>query len=434
MHNLYYFTDRSYLSWLNEPTGTLVEAMRQQGIIAPDHHRVRFCGFFFWCGGTAVFLPANSDVSVKPALSAHLLLRTLNRYYAGRPTGILGTGGDSLIGGSLLSLAVTLFDDYQANGLYVRRCRHRTINQGKTNWPRTFARHTPFPAATAPIYFELESSRTRYVSDCETARIHAAVIRDIREKFGILLYGETVLSDENLEKMQSPTGGREAQLAYLNRELSLSYSERDITLINSLKRYIDSSQGCDEDSLIIGTRHFHSVWEVMLDNVLSGERNFNSRLPVPYYFKDGLFHEVAEKGQRTDTVLRNDDGTRYAVVDAKYYTASAPKDAPGWPDLVKQFFYQKAVKSVTNKDAEVTTHFVFPGSVSYLTSAHVGERGQHQQKTLQHTSGYPVVNCHYCDPTDLMKAYVSYGKMQNLRDSILNISETWYSDCQGHLE
>lgn len=423
MHNLHYFTDRSYLSWLNEPTGTLVEAMRRQGIIAPDHHRVRFCGFFSWRGGTAVFLPANSNTSVKPALSAHWLLRTLNRYYAGRPTGIQGTEGDSLIGGSLLSLAVTLFDDYQANGLYVRRCRHRTVNQGKTNWPRTVSRHTPFPSVTAPVYLELESSRTRYVSDCETARIHAAVLRDIREKFGILLYGETVLSDETLERMLLPAGGKEAQIAYLNRELSLSYSERDITLINSLKRYIDSSQGSDEDSLIIGTRHFHSVWEVMLDNALSGERNFNSKLPVPYYLKEGLFHEVAEKGQRTDTVLRNNDGTRYAVVDAKYYTASAPKDAPGWPDLVKQFFYQKAVKSVAGEEAGVTTHFVFPGSGNYLTSAHVGERGQHQQTTLLHTPDYSVVHCHYCDPTDLMKAYVTHGRLPALRDSILDIPE-----------
>lgn len=424
MHDLHYFTDRSYLSWLEEPTGTLVEAMRRQGIIAPDHHRVRFCGFFSWRGGTAVFLPANSDISVKPALSAHWLLRTLNRYYAGRSTGILGTEGDSLIGGSLLSLAVTLFDDYQANGLYVRRCRHHTINQGKTNWPRTVSRHTPFPSAMAPVYLELESSRTRYVSDCETARIHAAVLRNIQEKFGILLYGETVLSDEILEKMPPPAGGKEAQLAYLNRELSISYSERDITLINSLKRYIDSSQGSDEDSLIIGTRHFHSVWEVMLDNALSGERNFNSTLPVPYYLKDGHFHEVAEKGQRTDTVLRNHDGTRYAVVDAKYYTASAPKDAPGWPDLVKQFFYQKAVKSVTGNDTVVTTHFVFPGSVNYLTSAHVGERGQHQQETLRHTPDYPVVHCHYCDPTELMKTYVTHGRLPALRDSILTTSDT----------
>ncbi|MGL0943598.1 LlaJI family restriction endonuclease [Vibrio vulnificus] len=424
MHSLHYFTDRSYLSCLDEPTGTLVEAMRRKGIIAPDHHRVRFCGFFSWRGGTAVFLPANSDVSEKPALSAHWLLRTLSRYYAGRPTGIQGTEGDSLIGGTLLSLAVTLFDDYQANGLYVRRSRYSIVNQGKTNWPRTISRHTPFPSVTAPVYLELESSKTHYVSDCETARIHAAVVRDIREKFGILLYGETILSDETLEKMPPPAGVKEVQIAYLNRELSLSYSERDITLINSLKRYIDSSQGSDENSLIIGTRYFHSVWEVMLDNALSSERNFNSRLPVPYYQKDGLFHEVAEKGQRTDTVLRNDDGTRYAVVDAKYYTASAPKDAPGWPDLVKQFFYQKAVKSVTDEDAEVTTHFVFPGSDNCLTSAHVGKRGQHQQKTLQHTPGYPVVHCHYCDPIELMKAYVTHGRMLHLRDSILNTSDT----------
>lgn len=423
MHDLHYFTDRSYLTHIDEPTGTLVETMRRQGLIAPDHHRVRFCGFFSWHGGTAVFLPANCDISEKPALSAHWLLRTLRRYYADRPTGIQGAEGDSLIGGSLLSLAVTLFEDYQANGLYVRRSRHHTVNHGKINWPRTISRYIPFPSATAPVYLELESSRARYMSDCETARIHAAVLRDIREKFGILFYGETLLTDEKLEKMPLPAGSREAQLAYLNRELSLSYSECDITLINLLKRYIESMEGCDEDSLIIGTRHFHSVWEAMLDNALSGERDFNRKLPVPYYLKDDYYHEVAEKGQRTDTVIRNHESTRYAVVDAKYYTASGPKDAPGWPDLVKQFFYQKAVKVVAGEDAAVTTHFVFPGTVSPLTSAHVGDRGQHMQDLLRHTPGYPVVHCHYCDPTELMKAYVTYGKLPALRESILELTD-----------
>lgn len=422
MHDIYYFTDRSYFSQLVEPTGTLLEAMRCEGLIAPDHLRIRFCGFFSWEGGTAVFLPTNSDISFKPEQCAHWLLHTLNRYYAGRLTAIQRAEGNSLIGSSLLSLAITLFEDFQTNGLYVRRSKYRTVNQGKTNWAKTVTRHIAFPSMTGPVYLDLESSKAHYISDCETARIHAAVIRDIRKKFGILLYGENLFSDEVLEKIPVPVGGRESQLAHLNRELFLSYSERDITLIKSLRSYISNELESDKGGLVIGTRHFHCVWEAMLDNVLCGERYFNSKLPVPYYLKDGNYYEMAEKGQRTDTVLRNHNGMHYAVVDAKYYTASAPKDAPGWPDLVKQFFYQKAVKSVVGDDAVVTTHFVFPGKIKNLTSAHVGERGQHKQVSLRSTEGYPIIHCHYCDPALLMKTYVTFGRLNELRELILNIS------------
>ncbi|MEZ8029987.1 LlaJI family restriction endonuclease [Enterovibrio norvegicus] len=418
MHNLQYFTDRAFISGL--PVG-LPEAMRKQGLIAPEQSKVHFCGFFSWKGGTAVFLPVNSDVNVKPELSAHWLLQTLNRYYADKMTGLKDTGGESLIGGSLLSLSVELFEDYRSNGLYVRRNRLRTVNQGKVNWSRTVSRHTPYPSASAPVYLDLESSRTRYVSNCETARIHAAVIQDIRLKFGVLLYGDEQESDDRLDTMPPPWGDSEAWLAYLNRELALSYSERDITLIKSLSRYIDNSQGSDEDSLIIGTRHFHGVWESMLDYSLEGVAQYNRKLAVPYYLMNGLYHEVADKGQRTDTVIRSEN--HFAVVDAKYYGASSPGRAPGWPDIVKQLYYQKAVQDAESGSAVVTTHFVFPGSEAKLISAHVSSRGQHKSEVLDNSAGYPVIHCHYCEPVELMRAYVSYRRLPALRTQILNSGE-----------
>ena len=419
MHDPSFFTDRSDLSKLAEPTGTLIEAMKRQGLIAPDHKRVRFCGIFSWDKGTAIFLPANSNLNQSPMLSSHWLFHTLNRYYKDKDTGIGGTEGDSLIGGGLLSIVLSLFEDYEQYGLYIRRSRLHTVNQGKTNWSKTISRHTPFPSDSAPLYLELESSRTRYVSDCETARIHAAVIREIKKQFGVLLHGKTVLVDSSLEKMPLPSGDNDGQISYLNRELYLSYSERDINLIKLLKRYLERAQGSDTNSLIIGTRHFQNVWERMLDDALSGENSFNRQLPVPYYLTNDHYHEVANKGQRTDTILRNDDGRRYAVVDAKYYRASTPQNAPGWPDLVKQFFYQKAVvESVREVGVVVTTHFIFPGKNKILKSAHVGPRGQHYKTELQHTNGYPVIHCHYCEPEVLMETYVNRGQLNQLREEI----------------
>lgn len=423
MHDLSFFTDRSDLSKLAEPTGTLIEAMKHQGLIAPDHKRVRFCGIFSWDKGTAIFLPANSNLNQNPMLSAHWLLHTLDRYYKDKDTGIAGTEGNSLIGGGLLSLVLSLFEDYEQHGLYIRRSKLYTVNQGKTNWSKTISRHTPFPSDSAPLYLELESSRTRYVSDCETARIHAAVIRGIKKQFGVLLHGKSVLADSSLEKMPLPSGDDDGQISYLNRELYLSYSERDINLIKLLKRYLEQNNGSVTNSMIIGTRHFQNVWERMLDDVLSGEYKFNRKLPVPYYQTNDSFHEVASKGQRTDTVLKNDDGTKYAVVDAKYYRALNPADTPGWPDLVKQFFYQKAVQKVVDSNSIVSTHFVFPGTKKVLYSAQVSHRGQHLKSELAKDEEYPVIHCHYCDPETLMEAYINRNQLNHLRDEIFQSSQ-----------
>ena len=80
-----------------------------------------------------------------------------------------------------------------------------------------------------------------------------------------------------------------------------------------------------------------------------------------------------QKRQRTDIVISDKSNQRFAV-DAKSYTAT--KDAPGWPDLVKQFFfYEKAVKSTVNNDVKVTT-LCISWSRTKLISAHVGKRGQ----------------------------------------------------------
>ncbi|MGP2517604.1 LlaJI family restriction endonuclease [Yersinia sp. 2545 StPb PI] len=418
MHNLQFFTDRLPIGQLPED---LSIKMRKQGLIAPDHHRIRFCGLFSWCGGTAVFLPVNSNTKHQPELSAYYLLQTLNRYYSDKLIGIQDTNGDSLIGVSLLSLSISIYEDYITNGLYVRRNKFHSINRGKVNWSRTVSRHIPFPSETATVYLDLESSQMRYVSDCETARIHAAVIRDITIKLGVLLYGEEMVSDMKLKILPMPSGDTETQLAYLNRELSMSYSDRDITLIKSLEYYINDTQGSDDSTLIIGTRHFHNIWEAMLHKALLGEKRFNQKLPVPYYLQDGIYHEVAEKGQRTDTIISNNTNQNFAVVDAKYYTASTPKDAPGWPDLVKQFFYEKAVRSVVGEYASVTTHFVFPGKNKKLISAHVGKRGQGRIGLLDKNAGYPVIHCHYYDPVALMESYVNHKSLPELKEQILNI-------------
>lgn len=415
MSNLQFFSDKDAI---NRLPILLANNLRRLGIIAPDHRRVQFCGFVSWSGGTAVFLPVNCSKMDFDSTTAHFLLRALQRYYDDKLTGVREGLGDDVIGATSLSLALSLVDDYLANGLYVRRAREYKINSGKINWNRTVARRIGFPSNNVPVYLDLETSRSHYVSDCETAKIHASVIREIHSEYGELLFGDAQTSDVNLEQMPPPSGELAAQLAYLERELSLSYSERDMSLINSLRRYLERTTG-EDDSLLVGTRNFHHLWEAMIDRCLPRGISVNSQLPVPFYLYKKYYTPVAQKGQRTDTVIQNEDGSHIAVVDAKYYRAQDPQSAPGWPDLVKQIFYKTAIESIVSETANVTLHFVFPGCKEVLGSAHVGSRTKGPIKEKP-DSDYPVIHCHYCNPVKLMEGYVRGTKALALYDDILS--------------
>ena len=367
-----------------------------------------------------MFMPVNTEVDSRSVSGAHHLLRALQQYYRDKSTAVIEGLGEEVIGATSLSLALSLIDDYLVNGLYVRKTRQKKLNCGKINWARTISRRTAFTSKGIPVYLDLETSHSRYVSDCETARIHASVIKEILSNYGELLLGELETSDIRLEQMAPASGETKAQLVYLDRELSLSYSDHDITLIRSLKHYLEQVKGRN-NNLLIGTRSFHHVWEAMLDNILPGKISVNSQLPIPFYLQNEEYVPVAQKGQRTDTVIRNLDGSRVAVVDAKYYRAVDPQSAPGWSDLVKQMFYKSAVEAIVPEDTMVTLHFVFPGVEQTLRSAHVGMRTSGRTKTKPIVGSYPDIHCHYFEPVQLMKSYLSGIKQKALAEEIFTL-------------
>lgn len=426
--NILYLSDRSFLSDKTIPA-SLLDEMRFLGLIAPDMLKVSFCGVVSYCDGLAVFLPRNHNIPMEKAGAAgYLLLQALLKYYQSKDSGIYAQeSGEEVVGGRAFSLAASLLDDYRANGLYVRRVKEKTTNSGKVNWSRTIARSTPYPAANGPMYLDLSTSRSRYISNCETAKIHAQVIKELFSDYGLLWLGLSNYFDERLELMPKPPGTTEVQIAYLQRELQVSYSERDMFLIKGLIQYLRIKKGANTNNVLIGVRKFHNLWESMLDECLIGKYAVNSKLPVPVYQTvDDEFIPVAQKGQRTDTVLKHPEENRFAVVDAKYYEASSPNTAPGWSDLVKQFYYQKAVCLLEGEEAVVSNHFIFPGYRGKLKAAYVAERDvtvNSEQDCLQQ---YSAIHCHYQAPVELLEAYVKGEKLNQLTDEIfrLNIDNT----------
>src|SRR5690606_8702538 len=115
-----------------------------------------------------------------------------------------------------------------------------------------------------------------------------------------------------------------------------------------LIRYLERIHEIGSNNVVIGIRKFHYVWEFLLKNIFHDvDLKINSLLPIPQYQFSGPaeFAEIsAQKGMRLDLFIKNYN--RCWVIDSKYYTATGANDAPGWSDLVKQFFYIKAIKLI----------------------------------------------------------------------------------------
>lgn len=420
--NILYLSDRAFLTDKNIHT-TVLDELRNQGLIAPDMQRIHFCGVVSYCDGLAIFLPRNHKASIEDGGAAgHLLLQALLKYYQSKDSGIYAQeSGDDVIGGRSFSLATSLLDDFRANGLYVRRVKERTTNSGKVNWSRTISRSTAYPTTDGPIYFDLLTSSSRYISNCETAKIHAQVINELFNDYGMLWLGLSSHFDERLERLSEPSGDVDTKISYLQRELQLSYSERDMFLIKGLIQYLRIKKGAGTNSILIGVRKFHNLWESMLDECLVGKYAVNSKLPVPIYqTTDDEFIPVAKKGQRTDTVLKHAKENRFAVVDAKYYEASSPQTAPGWPDLVKQFYYQRAIGHLEGEDAVISNHFIFPGYSRQLKAVYVAERDVTIESEKDCLEEYSAIHCHYQAPIELLEKYVKGEKLTLLTDEIFN--------------
>ncbi|EIA3112714.1 LlaJI family restriction endonuclease [Vibrio cholerae] len=425
MVNIEYFRDRDEIASL---PCDLVILMQKKGLIAHDQNLVHYCGFISWQRGIAVFMPRNTILESLLPHDAFYLFQSLSRYYLRKRNGIFEGKESDLIGKYSLYLVHSLIEDYRANGLYVRKKNQSSINKGRPNWKLTIARRTPYPSGNDPVYIDTDTISTSYVSDCQTARIHAHVIRQIYIKYGVIVTGNHINSDDGLDRVPEPNVGSESQIAILDRELLESYSERDINLIGMLKSYICESSSSGGSEFLVGTQNFHNVWEGMLDACLPRKIEINRALPVPYYQQGDYFIEVSQKGQRTDTVIESEDGYRWAIIDAKYYDASSPFLAPGWHDLVKQFFYKIAAERICDQNVVITLHFVFPGRKKILHKAKVGMRNQKTVATTEfiEIEGHGEILCHYCDPITLLEKYACCQLLDiNNKE---HISESFFTD------
>lgn len=414
---LRFYLDRAPIDSL--PNG-LCEEMKEHYLIDDDDQTISFSGIVMTSTGVSVFLPRNSPIPPQNSLIgyryASLLMKGLKRYTHDKALHKINSEGDGVLGGSRFSVIFDLLEDYTTYGLYAQRFRESVMNTGKPDWRRTVASQVAFVGDSGPIYLDVYGSRLRSVSNCEVARIHAFVVRELDQAYSWVITGSDVSIADAVADIPLPIESKESMIRVLEKELSVIYSEREIRLIGLLIDYIRNTHGKKTSKEIIGLRYFHGMWEKMLNSTLKWVFPVNSLLAIPAYrFADGSLRPAASKAQQTDTVMKSLDGNRFVVVDAKYYGAKGFKSAPGWGDIVKQFFYAKALGSYS-KGADVDNAFVFPGS-GPLRSIHMQERKSLQVLDLD----YPSIRCTYIEPMELLECYVSGRKLEKLSAELMDI-------------
>ena len=412
------FSDRDAVSFLDRHANAVLDAMRDWGIGRVDERdRVNFCGLIHHPEvGAVVFLPReaktgdpNTDLE-----TASLSLKALARF--GAETSKRNFMNDGATGNpGVLSVIKRLSDDFRDNGLFAERVRRQTRNSGKPNWTKTVSREVAILGRREqPVFTDIRTSRTASNSNALLAQIQAAVIREIHGAHAWWLSGTSSRRQELLSCLRPPFP-RTTWASKLDAILSSLYSVRSVFLAEYLRYYLRDTRKSSDGAFVFGVGDFHTVWETMLRETLlrsphDTRRHWNAALPRPVYFHlNSDKRDPRSRGMQADIIL--EDETGYTIVDAKYYEAKSAETAPGWPDIAKQIFYEKALREIVDKPGKpasvVRNIFAFPsrnGHGPLISSEILHADGSST------TSIFPPIACAYVAVRDVLACYVTGSK------------------------
>ena len=130
---------------------------------------------------------------------------------------------------------------------------------------------------------------------------------------------------------------------------------------------------------------------------------------ISFVFLFFPFSETSnQKAMRLDVFIKSENSCW--VIDSKYYTATGAHNAPGWSDLVKQFFYVKAVKLIYPELESIKNIFIFPGITNPLSTIQMVYR-EESEKLEKLTEDFHPIECLYLDPNYVMEKYLKSEKV-----------------------
>ncbi len=391
------------------------EALEQHSHRTVEGQRVNFVGMVWKDDSLAVFFPKGSRTSEKKDAEtnrkkAKLVFRCLKLY---QRTIQKKTIREGMIENIFYPLGMSILENFMVSGLYdIQEKRKKTGTSGKTDWGRTIKKIAPVTnRAGAPVYIPAIVSKNHFSSNI-IIDIHKAIISEADSEMGWLLSENSDFVAPKLLGSRMPVSELSA-VKIIRTEMGLQFSEKKLEQLRLMENYLNArlSKG-QKSGTFLGTTSFEHVWEEMCTNYFGDEKSKYEIPAVPAYVYSGSPKPKRESTSRPDIVIG--DSANIAVIDAKYYDFAISK--PGWPDLVKQFFYAKAYKKAYT-DKAIKNLFAVPKTDAEAPDKVVVVDLQE----LRMDDEFAPVNMQFLDPDDVMQCFVTRKRSNKNRTHALNI-------------
>ena len=413
-----FFEDKQFIDSKKIPDFVIDKLDSVGGLDVVNHGRkISFCGVIIFDDCTYCFAPARS--ASEKIESIGNLIKVIHSYKNSIDSSLLAFDEDEK--GKVIE-EISLTDIFEIMDLYfnvgILKSKTQTYSEkGRTNWSKTVSREFPvFTSDNVPIYFDLNKYPVSIYQDDLISSIHCEIIRDILNKFYWLDERFSFVSKNQLnERKLFNELDTDQKISLLNQRLHSTFVSLEIRTLQLLIRYLEKIHESGSNNIVIGIRKFHYVWEFLLKNIFHNvDFKINSLLPVPKYKFLGPtdFSETSnQKAMRLDVFIKTENSCW--VIDSKYYTATGAHDAPGWSDLVKQFFYVKAVRLIYPELETVKNIFIFPGVKNSLSNIEMvyREESKDETKLSKLAEDFIPIECLYLDPNDVMESYLNSKKV-----------------------
>ena len=320
-----------------------------------------------------------------------------------------GLGGNS----TFISAAFWLIRDYLDYGIINFQRQEYGLNQSANiNWSRTIKSINPVISNQRPVYLDLVTKK-HIIYDNLITQIHQYVLDQCLD-----LYGWLFDYDGEFRNEYDLPCDEDLAIYLLDLEAQRTFEERKSNLFLNLKEFILGSHNQSKDSITtFVTPYFHTVWEKICYSLFT-DLNDKSlpKLPNPYW---EVNNTIAKTEQIPDIMFKIDN--KLFILDAKYYRIKyAPKQLPGWGDLVKQFFYRHTL--IKDEEDEIENIFIFPGQtnndINYLGYA-----------AVDGMSGLGKINGYILDIHKAMEFYVD-NKKGDFKGKLLSFYLTKNNESQ----
>ncbi len=269
------------------------------------------------------------------------------------------------INSSEMVLADKILKDFLEHGFFNKKKDLVSHNaNGETDWARTVHLIDPIFHKGQPIYTDTYNSSVVDEEFNLITELHKWSVNYFLSKYGPILDYSFSFPGDCVTDL-SELGALELITDALTRELAITYTDREIILLQRLLAFLTSNHVNSANWFsIFGTGYYNLVWENVCAAIFKNRlHHFQDKMPLPVW-KD-FSRTVAQKDTLKPDIISVRTDELFFVLDAKYYnlTYTGPPSLdvlgnPGIGDIGKQFLYADAFKNLPFR--KTYNCFLFP--------------------------------------------------------------------------